>query len=525
MASYLNAVRVKVNVPAEATRQIPTLPEQGLSNYLQIDLRRLYYWLRTKFRWILACALGGMFLGVIFNVITPPRYTVTSEVLIDPAGLQIVSDDLYERADQREALLLNADSKLQTLLSRNVLARVIDRLDLTDDREFVPAPGFQLLPFRSEEPPSIDPAIIALEALQRRVSARRDQTSFVLIISVWSSDASKSIRISEALIEEFKAELTAADSDGAGRMTSSLIARLTELKLRVSEAEEAVEKFRRENDLRSSQGELASTRSMSQVDTQLREARQHLIAAQSRYNQMLAGGNDSHAMQSATLSALRTQYAMLRRQSDEFTNIYGPRHPRRISMQEALNSLRSEIDAELGRLTRAAENEYIQSRAIVEALEKEVKEVSTDVFTGNDAQIKLRELTREASARSAVYEAFLARARLTAERQQVDTTNIRVISAPIAPSNRSWPPSLPQATLFGFTVGFTLGALGVLAFGIAADIYAPTKPVPAYAEPREPEPPPAQKKMPGSLLSLLPQSPHPGVADRVGDRPWDERHA
>lgn len=489
-----------------ASRPSSTMHEQGLSNYLQIDLARLVFWLRLKLRWILGVAVVFMLLGAIFSLVTPARYTVTSKMLVDPAGLQVVTNDLYERAEQRDTQLLSADSKLQTLVSRNVLTRVIEKLNLTDDREFVPAPGFQLFSFGSGSGERVDPTVIALEALQSRVDARRDERSFVIILSVWSNEAEKSIRISEALIEEFKAELSAADSDGAGRMTTSLMARLAELKASVGEAEEAVENFRRQNDLRSSQGELASTRSMSQVDTQLRDARQRLIAAESRYNQMLAGGNDSNAMQSTTLSALRTQYATLKQQSDEYARIYGPRHPRQLAVQQSIGSLRAEIDAELARLTKAAQNEFVQARTVVEALEKEVTEVSTDVFSENDAQIRLRELTREASARSAVYEAFLSRARLTAERQQVDTTNIRVISAPIAPTERSWPPSVVKAAIFGFVLGLTLGALGVLLFGIVVDINRPVETLPVHPEPREPEPAPSPREAPGSLLSLMPSS-------------------
>jgi polysaccharide biosynthesis transport protein len=491
-----------------ASRPSSTLPEQGLSNYLQIDLARLVHWLRIKLRWILGAAVCFMLLGVIFSLMTPARYTVTSKMLVDPAGLQVVTNDLYERAEQRDTQLLSADSKLQTLMSRNVLTRVIEKLNLTDDREFVPAPGFQLFSF-GDDATRVPPTIIALEALQKRVSARRDEKSFVIILSVWARDAQKAIRISEALIEEFKAELGAADSDGAGRMTTSLMARLAELKASVSEAEEAVEDFRRQNDLRSSQGELASTRSMSQVDTQLRDARQRLIAAESRYNQMLAGGNDSNAMQSTTLSALRTQYATLKQQSDEYARIYGPRHPRQLAVQQSIGSLRAEIDAEIARLTKAAQNEFVQAKTVVEALEKEVTQVSTDVFSENDAQIRLRELSREASARSAVYEAFLSRARLTAERQQVDTTNIRVISAPIAPTERSWPPSVVSAAIFGFVLGLTLGALSVLLFGIITDINRPVEPVPDRPEPREPEPILQPREAPGSLLSLMPNSASP----------------
>lgn len=454
------------------THRLENRVEQGLANYLQIDLKRLVQWLRIKYRWIIAVAIVGLLIGADYSLLAARRYTVTSEILVDPAGFKVVDDDLYRRNEDRDTQLLNVDSKLQTLLSRNVLMRVAEKLDLTNDREFVPKSWFSLVNFSfglgSET--ATPPEVIALDALERRASARRDENSFVIILTVWSQTAEKSVRISKALIEEFRTELSVADSDGAGRVTTSLVGRLVELKAGVTKAEEAVETFRRQNDLRISRGELSSSRSMSQVDTQLREARERLIAAESRYRQLMSGSGDFAVMQSTTLATLRTEFATAKQQADQYAVVYGTLHPRYKGVQLNVRTLEREIQNETRRLSRAAENEYDQARDVVEELEKEVSSVSNDLFSENDAEVKLRELTREASARSAVYEAFLARARLTAEREQLDSTNIRVISDPVVPRTRSWPPGVPQASLFGLIAGLALGVVGVLGYGILQDI-------------------------------------------------------
>lgn len=448
---------------------------QGIANYLQIDLKRLASWLRIKYRWILAAAVIGLLIGADYSLLATRTYTVTSDILVDPAGFKVVDDDLYRRSEDRDTQLLNVDSKLQTLLSRNVLMRVVKKLDLINDREFVPKSWMSFINFGLGSEAATPPEVIALDALDRRVSARRDERSFVIILTVWSKAAEKSVRISQALIEEFRTELSVADSDGAGRVTSSLVGRLVELKASVTEAEEAVENFRRQNGLRVSQGELSSSRSMSKVDTQLREARERLIAADSRYRQLMSGSSDSAVMQSTTLASLRADFAAAKQQADQYAIVYGTLHPRYRGAQLNVRTLEREIQNETGRLTRAAENEYAQAKDVVEELQKEVSSVSNDVFSENEADVKLRELAREATARSAVYEAFLARARLTAEREQLDTTNIRVISEPMVPRSRSWPPSVPQASLFGLLAGLALGVVGVLGYGILHDINRPQR--------------------------------------------------
>jgi uncharacterized protein involved in exopolysaccharide biosynthesis len=451
--------------------------ETALDNYLQIDLPRLMFWLRRGIWWIMAGALIGLLAGAVYAKTAKPRYTVTTDILMDPAGLQIVSDDLFRQNEQqRDSQLLNVESKRQTLLSRSVLLRALTALELQNDPEFVPPPSFLsrfsigALLGGGETGVSQSSEIIALDSLMERVTARRDEVSFVITMWVWSRDAAKSIRISQAIVEAFKEELIEADSEGAGRTATALVSRIDGLKAEVNAAEQAVEEFRRNAGLRSSQGELVSSRSMSQINQQLVEARERLIAAESRYQELISGNaGDVAAMQSNTISALRTQYATLKYQADAEALVYGPRHPRLVKQQTELSVLQSEIAAETARLVQAAKNEFEQAKAVVEALGAEASTVSSGVFSDNDAQVRLRELTRDAASKTTIYEAFLARAGELTERQQLDTTNIRVISPPVMPRSRSWPPSTSQVAGFGAIVGMVTSMLAVLAYGISAD--------------------------------------------------------
>lgn len=468
-----------------------------LERYLQIDVTSILSWLRRGAVWIVFCALLGAALGVAFTIMAKPRYTVTTDVLIDPAGLQIVPDDLFRRDDaQRDSLLLNLESKRQTLLSRSVMLKVVQDLNLERDPEFVPPPSWtSMLHPRAwlggSGGPRISPEIVALDNLMRRVSARRDELSLVIAMAVWTNNAEKSILISNAILEAFREELVTGDSDGARRTAGALTNRLAELKAEVTAAEQAVEVFRRENGLQSAQGELVRSRSMSQINQQLVEARQRLIAAQSRYDDLAASDSpDAASMQSPTISSLRTQYATLRSRLDADAQIYGPRHPRIVQGQIELRTLQAEIERERARLLRTVQNDLDQAKAVVAALEADAANVSSEVFTDNDAQVRLRDLTRDAAAKTAIYEAFLVRARQITEREALDTTNIRVISPPILPRARSWPPSASRMAAFGGIAGLVLGVLSVLASGVWREVNgaAPRSPAP---RPASPEPRPA----------------------------------
>lgn len=487
-----------------------------LERYLQIDVTSILSWLRKGAAWIVLCALLGAALGVAFTVMAKPRYTVTTDILIDPAGLQIVPDDLFRQNDQqRDSVLLNLESKRQTLLSRSVLLKVVQELNLERDPEFVPPPSWtSMLSPRAWLGSTgggsrISPEIVALDNLMSRVSARRDELSLVITMAVWTNNAEKSILISEAILKAFRDELVTGDSEGARRTADAMTDRLAELKSEVNAAEQAVEVFRRENGLQSAQGELVRSRSMSQINQQLVEARQRLIAAQSRYDDLTASSSpDSAAMQSPTISSLRTQYATLRSRLDADSQVYGPRHPRIVQGQIELRTLQAEIEQERARLIRTVQNDLDQAKSVVAALEADAANVSSEVFTDNDAQVRLRDLTRDAAAKTAIYEAFLVRARQITERQTLDTTNIRVISPPILPSARSWPPSTARMAAFGGIAGLVLGVLGVLAAGVWREI-AGTSPRPATPEP-------VLRRREEELAAAVP-APAPSGAAAAGD--------
>jgi uncharacterized protein involved in exopolysaccharide biosynthesis len=489
---------------------------EAVASYLQIDLPRLLSWLRKGLKWIALAALIGLIAGVAYAKLVKPRYTVTTDILIDPAGLQIVSNDLFGQSQQKDALLLNVESKRQTLVSRSVLLRAIEALDLQDDPEFVPPPSW-LSSIRSlfgGSGTGRSAEVKALDTLEKRLTARRDELSFVVNMSVWTWDPQKSVRISDAVIKAFREELVDADTAGARRSVEALTVRIGELKDDVNKADEAVQAFRREHKLQSSQGELISSRSMSQINQQLVEARQRLIAAESRYRELSSShAADAAATQSSTVSALRSQYAALKSKVAAQSRVLGPRHPDVVQESSSLNALQAEIDAEVRRVVLAAKNELEQARSNEAALEAEAASAGKEVFTDNDAQVKLRELTREASAKAAIYESFLLRAREISERQKLDTTNIRVISPAVLPKDRSWPPGTIQLAGFGAMAGMVLGVLGVLGFGIASDMgYSPSRrivvPSREKAEDRpapvgEPE---ARKQPPVIVPSLPPRN-------------------
>lgn len=442
----------------------------------EMDLQRMIRWLREGWRWLALCIALGAAAALLFAALAQPRYVAYADILIDPANLQVMPGDLQAAGAQREAQLLLVESKLRMLTSTNVLRRVVESLGLTNDPEFASDDGgLPLLGWIQKEAatPQPDVTLVALRALYERVAARRDDRSFVVTLSVWSHDPDKAVTLSDAILLAFREELAQANSSTAEQAADGLVGRLDELKLKVAQAEAKVEAFRRANGLQSSSGQLLSSQTMTQLNAQLADARAQVIAAEARYKALAAVQADSDiraaSLDSPTIVALREQYAVITQQVSAQKAINGPRHPSVLGIQPQLDAVARELTREIARLVETARNDLDRTRAVVASLEEEADRIRQQLSDDDAAQIALRELEREASAQGALYEAFLARAGEISARQQIDTTNIRVISSAVPPESRSYPPRTFVLLLAGLAGGAGLGAALACGLGLARD--------------------------------------------------------
>jgi len=455
---------------------VETVTLNKIGDFLELDLGRLFTWLGRGKKLAIALALVGAVAGGLYGVFGTPKFTVSTDIMIDPANLQVVSDDLFQQPGQADSALLNAASKLRVLTSGNVLLRVVDELNLTADKEFYdPTPGFSLsslLPLggAKAEP---NPRLAALGALTKKVSTEADEKSFVATLRVSAQTSQKAVAIANAMVDAFQSELATAESSGAARAADSLNQRLDELKGAVRTAEEKVEAYKRANNLSASAGELVSNQTLTQYNAQVVEAQARVIAAQSAYDELVAAGanaSTADTQASAALAGVRARISELRAQLDSQSMVYGPRHPTVTRLNVELAVAQSELDAEISRVVSAARVTLDEASSALQALTAKADALKASVFSDNEALVALRELERDAASKTTIYEAFLSRAKQVAEREQIDATNVRVISPAVPPSDRSSPPKTLVLLFAGAVGGFAVGMLIAVILGIWRDL-------------------------------------------------------
>lgn len=461
-----------------------------------------------RFRFFIAFTtiLGAAF-GVMVALSTPHLYEAESQFVLDPRQLRLTDTDFLPQSYSSDSTLALVDSQVAIVDSSPVLQAVVDDLNLADDPEFNgTATGglgsaFDVLRdllFGSSEGAS-DRNFLAVQALSRAVGASRGERTYIVYVSAETEDPAKSARIANTVVEEYIKKQQESQSALFERTAASLNKQLDELRQDVETAERQVEQYRAENDLVNAGGSLISDTQLLELNQQLAQIRAQKVEVQVRAESArqlnvdaLLSGTAPEILQSSTIGELRAEYAGAKRSFDALATSLGPRHPSRIAAEQALATARSEISNELRRIVEATQTEL---RRIVQSEQQLASDLavlkSRQVTTSSDL-VRLRELEREASATSQIYQSFLKRARETSEQQNLNTSNIRVISEATPPINPTGP-SRKIIAITGMVIGCLIGLGIAMALGAyrsvrksAGDLFRDgTAPLPERYEPIE----------------------------------------
>jgi len=435
----------------------------GMAPLSQLDIQKIWSLLWRGRATILYTMVAALALAVMFVVLVPHEYTAVTQILIDPTDLRAVGNETTTPTQMSDAALLQVESQVQVLTSDAVLRRVVNSEGLDHDPEFARRPSLLSVLMGKDTIPG-GSALAALNELKRRVAVKRAERTFVVEVNVTSRDPLKAVRLANAVAQAYLAEQTDVRAAAARQVSQSLSARLKELKDRVRDAEEKVEGYKARNNLVAANGQLVTEQQLTELNNQLGAARVHTAEAKARLDQVEQAqrkkdetGAFLEAVQSPTITALRSQYAEVMRREAEQKTTLGDLHPAVIEIEAQAERLRGVIDAEVNRIALSARAEYERAKSSEQTLADNFDTLKNSAIASNEAMVGLRELDRDVQASRSVYEAFLVRARETGEQEQIDTKNIRVLSKADLPQRRSSPPPsllvAMAALIFGAVAG------------------------------------------------------------------------
>ncbi len=510
-----------------AAARSPAAP-QSLATEAKIVVAALL----RRWLWIALATLAGLAAGLLFLLLTTPRYSATAQILIDPRAKRIVEGAVVTGgygSSSAGADTLLVDSQMELIQSTGVLKRIVQSEQLHLDPEFaVPASngglrivlrntiGRALFGNEREQPPTTNPVDVAVwRFADRHLRVRRPGNTYVINISVMSHDPAKAARLANLVAQAYINDQVRATGDVTREATTALQGRVDVLRRSVETAESAVEAFRTKAGLLGSPNLLVMEQQLQQTNDKLILARSQAALAKARYEQVkdvsakggsVVLGAQSDALRSPVIANLRAALSRVERREAIVQQTLRPGHPEYAGAQTEKRAVLAQIDEELSRIRANAKAEFELAQSAETSLTAELKSQEARTAIGNQSQVRLRELQREAQSARAIFEQFLNRSKETGEQENFGRENTRIISEATVPPYPTFPPTLLVlcgALLAGLTAGTGAAWLAHVASP------APVTPAPALRLP-------ARMAVPAA--AARPVAARPTVADTLAQR-------
>jgi len=452
-----------VGMSLEQKRDIGDAPDDAAEDANRapdgVNLSDLVAILVRRRAWVFGTAMACLVLASGYLAIVKPAYTSTAQVYVDPRDRPTPKEDPGEQSNVPGDGLLLVESQLKIITSGEVLSRVVDQMGLREDPEFNGRGGLiSSLKTTFGFGQSGNPELAALRHLRLITSAKRNERSFVIDISVSAHTSQRATDLANAVASAYVEEQASANANFNRRISEAITSQLERMRDAVSHSEQAVAAYKVANNLVGSRNRLVTDQELDEANTQLTNAKARLNEAEARVKliESIESGSAPleslpEAIQSSSIVQLRARAADVSREEAQLAQIVGPSHPALQAARAQVRDVQAAIKSEVKLIAQGVRNIATSERTNVQNLQARFDSLKALAQANEKAIVPLRELERKADSNRAVYETFLAKAKAASEQQVIDNTNIRLISRAIPPDRQSWPPTIAvmAGALFG----------------------------------------------------------------------------
>ena len=356
-------------------------------------------------------------------------------------------------------------SQLEVIRSRRIIDRVIDRLKLGADSEFM------------RDGTTADRAEAVGEEVAERLSLENDGRSLAIKIGFKARTPVKASRIADAFAAEYMAEQQEQKLRTSVASNAGLDERLAALRDEVFAAERKAEAFRRANKLvilaaYSDTGEDATSMSPAAREMSELARQQALLVAQRAHAEARAtgattdlarrGGRASpDVLDSPIISTLLSQDADLARREAELAERYKPGYPAFDEVRQQRRTVAAAIDREVRNIEASVRSQATAARSAENQAEVTASRLRGQLDREIAASVRYRQLLNEAKVGRAVYEEFAQQVGRLSQRAGVllpDTVLVSGAPIPLKPIS----PNPLLLGVAGLLAGLVLGVCFVL---------------------------------------------------------------
>lgn len=444
---------------------IEALPDSGrLSKFSISDLlpNPIDLWIvfRRNIRLFIGVVAAVLILFTARVATLTPSYSATASVVLQPRTSQIINmrsvvPDLSVNSDI-------VDTEVRMLTSVALARRVHDVLSANELGIDVPDYDRDL---STEEARRRDQE--AAELL-RSVSVKRAGLTYVIDVTAKSPDKQRAADIANTFVREYVGEQMRGKISTTQRAREWLGERMNQLRAEAAQADADLQRFKIANGLMSANGATMAEQETSSLNQQIASVRADLAEKEGRLSAALAqisrggaGADVAAALNSDTITSLRTRQAEASRRLVELSSEFGSGHPAVREAQKQLADADKQIQSEIDRIISGLKAEVAVAQSRMSSLLASQREAEGSLASNNRAQVGYLELQRKADAARQIYEAFLNRSKETAAQEGLQQSDARVSALSPVPSAPDFP-NYKLSVIFGLLLAIMSGISAIL---------------------------------------------------------------
>jgi capsular exopolysaccharide synthesis family protein len=420
-----------------------------------------------------------------WTLLQVPVYRAQTRLLLGEPSTPLPTLARQGEPTRSDTTRTDLQTQYELLASRALASRVVRRLNLGSNQLFlapVPSP-FSLIRFRevlsgppppSSVPPSSPAAPEAgageappgsIDRLLAGLIVAPLIDSRLVDVKYESRDPALAAQVANAIAQEFIEQDLQLQSQSTEQSAAWLNARLAEQRARVEQSEQALQRFKEQQDALSVEDrQNIVVGSLTDINAAVTRAKTERLAKEQIWNQVNAVRGDREALlttpaiqQSPLVQSLRTEVAGLQRERAQLGERFGPKHPEMVRITTALENARGRLDAEVDKAVATVRAEYMTALAQERSLSSALDRQKGEALSLNRKDLAYGALEREAISNRQVYEALQQQAKQATLASELRQSSVRIVDAAAVPGR----PVRPDTTR-----GLAFGLLGAALFGV-----------------------------------------------------------
>ncbi|MGD9007026.1 MAG: polysaccharide biosynthesis tyrosine autokinase [Desulfobacteraceae bacterium] len=448
--------------------------EVDLRDYLDVILRR---------RWLMVNCLLIVFVSVLILTLSQTKiYKATTTIEVGAQNQNVTKFEEVETSNLRATEYY--DTQVQLVQSREILERVVDRLNLgnhpvlsDDDKagligqlkamvkdlilSFIPRNRQE-----SEDAFKIDEEMFKRQALiefmEEGLDVSSSRTAMLIDIGFASEDRHLSQAVANAVADEFVRWQMEKKLEASDMARNFLMKQIDRAKINLENAEEALNGFAKKARIVSMDSKLNSILGqLEKLNEALAVAKTDLIEKKAAYEQAKKDGSSAlpEVMESEMIGRLKADYVAIQAEYERMSVTFHDEYPAVKALIGRMNSIKERIRGEEEKVFRTIRHRYETGKTKVAQMEKRLEAQKQLTLKLNERTTQYAIMAREVETNQQIYQSLLERSREIESMTGISSSNIHVVdeaSLPLLPSK----PNVKLNLLLGLVLG-VMGGIGL----------------------------------------------------------------